>query len=82
MPSFRIILVRLFPWFGGSTYESTDRQATTSNRYGSRTQISNTLKSSDGKAGISYSRSYGVDYTMKPAQDESSFVQLVEIEVA
>jgi hypothetical protein len=72
----------VFPRLGGSTYESTDRQTATSKHYGSRTQIGHGLKSSDGKAGISYSRSYGVDYTMKPAQDESSFVELVEREVA
>lgn len=73
MPSFRIILISMFPRLG-STHESTHRRTTTDNH--SHTKA---LKSNNAKTGISYSRNYAVEYTMKPAQDESSFVQLVEI---
>ena len=61
----------MFPRLG-STHESTDMPAARSKHSGSRTQIGNVLKNSGVKTRIS----------MRPAQDESSFVQLVEIEVA
>jgi len=74
MPSFRIIIISIFPRLG-STRESTDHRVTTGNH-----PRAEDLKSNKTKSGISYSRDYAVEYTMKPTQqDESSFVQLVEI---
>ncbi|PMD17184.1 hypothetical protein NA56DRAFT_632302 [Hyaloscypha hepaticicola] len=72
MPSFRIILIRIFPRLG-STPNSSDPQFTTGNQSGMEVLQSNTTKS-----GISYSRDSG-NYTMKPAQDDSNFMQCVEI---
>lgn len=80
MPSLRHMLIRMFPSLG-STHDSTDKRTTTDKHSGSRTQIGKALKINDVKTGISCSRNYGVEYTMKPAQDESSFVHLVEIAV-
>ncbi|PVH72157.1 hypothetical protein DL98DRAFT_611756, partial [Cadophora sp. DSE1049] len=73
MPAIRIILIRMFPRLG-STQTSTDIRQTIGKH--SDAQLS---KKGDVKSGISYSRNYGVEYAMKPAQDDSSFVQLVEI---
>jgi hypothetical protein len=72
MPSFRIILIRIFPRLG-STPDSSNPQFTTGNQSGMEVLQSNTTKS-----GISYSRDSG-NYTMKPAQDDSNFMQCVEI---
>jgi hypothetical protein len=72
MPSFRVILIRIFPCLG-NTPESTDPQFTTGIRSGAEILQSNTTKS-----GISYSRD-PVNYMIEPAQDDSNFVQCVEI---
>jgi hypothetical protein len=72
MPSFRVVLIRIFPRLE-NTHESIDLQLTTINHSGAEVLKSNTTKS-----GISCSKD-SVNYTTKPAQDESSFVQLAEI---
>lgn len=76
MPSFRVILLRIFPRLG-STHEASNHQATTGNK--SYAEVS---RSDNIKSGISYSKNYTVEYATKPAHDESSFVQLVEIRAA
>jgi hypothetical protein len=82
MPSFRVILIRMFPRLGTSIQNTTVNGTTTGNHFGSRTQTGQALKNGDVKTGILCSRNYGVEYTTKPTDDESSFVHLVEIDVA
>lgn len=81
MPSMRIFLVRLFPRLLSTQergqFTSTIMQSNRRNT-GAKSKAS---RNGDGK-GISLSRNYGVEYSLRPAQDESSFVQLVEIEAA
>jgi hypothetical protein len=72
MPSFRILLIRIFPRLG-NTPEPTDPQFPTGNEDGVEVFQSNTTKS-----GVSYSRD-SVNYTIMPAQDDSNIVQSVEI---
>ncbi|RDL30138.1 uncharacterized protein BP5553_10416 [Venustampulla echinocandica] len=78
MPSLRAFLIRLFP-----TLSSRNRSQYPSIRMQSDTRkTGSTSKSSrnNGKGGISLSRNFVVEYSNTPAQDQSSFVQLVEIE--
>jgi len=76
MPNIRLILVRLFPKVMATANQS---RAGISGTGTGKFSKNRTQSTADEPAGISYSRSYVV--TKSRAKDDSSFVQLVEIEV-
>jgi hypothetical protein len=82
MPNLRIILIYIFPSLGSTTYKSSDKHVANDKYYCDRTHNTKALGSNDIRTGVSDSMSYRTEYTMKPAQDESSCVQLVDLEVA
>lgn len=82
MPNLRIFLVRLVPGLASTQDHggqfSSARVQSNSHKLGGKSKSS---RNGDG-IGISLSRNYTVEFSTRSTQDQSSFVQLVEIEAS